>query len=75
MDVFRHHDERVQLKSTFATIAIHSSQEETNVIFDGEQASALPGRKGYEISSGRRDEASRLQERTSAAEAAIFAQA
>jgi hypothetical protein len=42
-------------------------QEETHVSFDHEQFSAVVRREGHEVSPGRGDEASRLQEQTSAA--------
>ena len=72
MDVFRHDDKRVQLKAVFATISVDSLQEESDVVFDDEEPSALPGLEGDEVSSGWRDQSSRLQERTSAAKAAVF---
>jgi len=68
MDMLRHNDERMEVKSAFAAVAIHGLQKESNVIVDYEQAASLPGLERYEISSGRRDESSRLQEQTSAAE-------
>jgi hypothetical protein len=43
-------------------------QEETHVRFDHEQFSAVVRRERHEVSSRRGDEASRLQEQTSAAE-------
>jgi hypothetical protein len=73
MDMFGHDDEGVELISSFATISVQSLQEESDVVLDDEQPATLPRREGNEISSGRRDESSRLQEQTSAAEAAAFA--
>ena len=73
MDVFWHEHEGVNLETAFTPVAIHRYKKEPRVIFDDEQSPALPGLKGNEISSGRRDEASRLQDQTSAAKAAIFA--
>lgn len=72
MHVFRHNDEGVDLESAFAAMAIHRLQEESDVVFDDEKAAALPCLEGHEIRSGRGDEASRLQQQTSAAKAAIL---
>jgi len=74
MDVLGHEDEGMELKLSFAAIAVKSVQEEADIVLDNEEPSALPRREGNEVSSGRRDESSRLQEQTSAAKAAIFAQ-
>jgi hypothetical protein len=72
MDVLGHEDEGMELKVPFAAIAVKSVQEEADIVLDNEEPSALPRREGNEVSSGRRDESSRLQEQTSAAKAAIF---
>jgi len=72
VEVLRHYNEGVNLKSSFAPIAINCLQEESDIVFYDEEFSAVPGRKGNEVSSGRRGESARLQERTSAAKAAIF---
>ena len=71
--MFRHHNERVEFKAPFASVTVDRLQEEANVVLDHEEPSTLPGGKRDEISSGRGDESYRLQKRTSAAEAAIFA--
>ena len=73
MDVLGHHHKGVELESAFAAVAIQSLQEKMHEVLDDEQSSALPCRERHKICSGRRDESSRLQEQTSAAEAAIFA--
>ena len=70
--MFRHDDERVDLKSSFATISIKGLKKESNVVLDYEQSPSLPCRECYKVGSGRRDEPSWLQERTSAAKAAVF---
>jgi hypothetical protein len=74
MDMLGHNDEGVNLKAAFSPMAVHGLQEKPDVVLDNEESSALPRREGDEVSSGRGDESSRLQEQTSAAEAAIFAQ-
>jgi hypothetical protein len=73
VDVLGHDDERVELKSRFTTVSVESLQEKTNVVLDNKKATSLPGRECNEIRAGWRDEASGLQEQTSAAKAAIFA--
>ena len=73
MHVLGHDNEGMDLKSTFAAVAVHRLQEEFDAIFNDEQAASLPRQKRYEISSRRGEESSRFQERTSAAKAAIFA--
>jgi len=72
MRMFRHEDEGVNLKSTFAAVSMESLQEKARVVLDNQQPSTLPRRKGYEIGSGWGDESSWLQEQTSAAKAAVF---
>ncbi len=73
MNVLGHDNEEVNIKSAFTAISIHGLQEESDVVFNDKESPAVPGRKGCEIGSGRRDQSSRLQEQTSAAKAAIFA--
>lgn len=73
MNVLGHHNEDMKQKTPFPTVSIYGFQEEANVIFDNKESSSLPRRECDEISSGRRDEASRFQKQTSAAKAA-FAQ-
>jgi len=73
MNMLWHYDEGVNFKASFATVAIHCLKQGAHVVFYNEQFSAMPCRKSYEISSGRRDESSMLQEHTSAAKSAIFA--
>ena len=68
MHVLGHNDKGVQFISAFASILIERLQENPGVGFDDEQFAAIPSRKSREISSGRGDEASRFQGRTSAAE-------
>jgi hypothetical protein len=71
---FGHEDEGVDLKSPFAAMSEEGLKEEADIVFDDEESTTLPSREGDEKSSGRRDESSRLQERTSATESrAIFA--
>ena len=67
MHMLRHHNEGVQLISAFAAIAIKGFQKETHIDFDNEQFSRVESAKRHEVSSGRRDESSRLQGETSAA--------
>jgi hypothetical protein len=73
MNMLRHQNEGVQLIASSATVAVHCFEKESGVAFDHKKSPALPGRKGYEISSGWGDESSRPQEQTSAAKAAWFA--
>jgi hypothetical protein len=73
VDMLRHDNERVNSKPAFASISIEGLQKKACVVLDNEQPSALPCRERNEISSGRGDESSWLQEQTSAAKAAIFA--
>ena len=73
VNMFRHHDEGVELKMPFASITIDCLQEQANMVLDHKEPSTLPGSKRHEIRSGWGDQAYRLQEQTSAAEAAIFA--
>jgi hypothetical protein len=72
MNVFWHEYKGVNLETTFTPVPIHSYKKGPRIIFDDEESAALPSRKGNEVSSGRRDESSRLQEQTSAAKAASF---
>ncbi len=67
VNVFGHDHERVQFVTALAAVPINRLQEKSNVIFDDEQFSAIVRREGYEISSRRGDESSRLQGETSAA--------
>ena len=71
--VLGHDHERMELEAAFAAVAIQRLQKETDVVLDDEESSSVPGGKGNEIGSRWRDKAARLQEQTSAAEAAIFA--
>jgi hypothetical protein len=73
VDVLGHDDESVELKPAFTSVSIERLQKEADVVFDHEQTPTLPRGESDEIRSGRGDESSRLQERTSAAKAAIFA--
>jgi len=73
MNVLGHDDEGVQLISAFATITVNGLEEEAGVVFDDKETAALPGRERYEVGSGWREEASGLQEQTSAAQAATSA--
>jgi hypothetical protein len=68
MHVFGHDDESMQFVAAFATIPIDSLQEEADIDFDHEQFAAVVRRKSHEIGSRWRDESSRLQGETSAAE-------
>jgi hypothetical protein len=72
MNVLRHKDERVQFVPALTAMPIEGSQKKPNVRFDDEQPAAIPSREGYEIRSGRRDESSRLQGETSAAESRAY---
>jgi hypothetical protein len=68
MNMLRHDDERVQFVSPLATISIDRLQENPDVHFDDKQFTSIESRERHEISSGRGEEASRLQRQTSAAE-------
>jgi len=68
MNMLGHKDEGMELKSAFVAISVQSFQEKADIVLDDEESATLPRREGDEISSGRRDESSRLQEQTSAAE-------
>jgi hypothetical protein len=68
MHMLRHQDKRMQFVPALSAMPVERLQEEPNVRFDNEQPTATPRREGYEISSGRGDEPSRLQGETSAAE-------
>src|SRR2546423_12576759 len=67
MDVLGHQNERMQFIPAFAPVPIKRRQEEGSVRFNNEQSPPLPRRKRHEISSGRGEKPSRLQEQTSAA--------
>lgn len=68
MDMLRHDDESIKVKSAFAAVSIDRFEEDSDVILDHEKAPSLPCREGYKVGSGRRDQSSRLQVQTSAAE-------
>jgi hypothetical protein len=68
MHMLGHDDKRVQLVSALAAMPIERLQEKLHVRFDHKQPAAIPSREGYEVSSGRGNESSRLQGQTSAAE-------
>jgi len=72
MNMFGHEDEGVDLKSPFAAMSEEGLKEEADIVLDDEEPPTLPSRERDEISSGRRDESSRLQERTSAAESRVL---
>jgi len=72
MNVLRHDDERMDLKAALTAVSVEGLEEDAHVVFNDEKTTSLPSREGYEVSSGRGDESSRLQERTSAAKAASF---
>lgn len=61
MDVFRHHDKSMKAITALAVISEKSCQKDSHVVLDDEKASTTPGAKGYKVSSGRRNESSRLQ--------------
>jgi len=54
MDVLGHYDESMKLKAVFAAVSTDRLEEQAGVILDDEKASSVPGREGYEISSGGR---------------------
>ena len=72
VNVFGHNNKGVELIASFASVSVESLQQEGRIVLDYKEPSTLPCRERCEISSGRGDESSRLQERTSAAKAAIF---
>jgi len=67
MNMFGHHDKRVQIVLALPSMPISRLKEEAYVIFDDKQFPSVPRREGHEVSSRRRDESSRLQSGTSAA--------
>jgi hypothetical protein len=67
MNVFRHDDESVQFISALAAMSVERLQKEPDVRFNDKQFPAVVRREGYEITSRRRDESSRLQGETLAA--------
>jgi hypothetical protein len=67
MNMLGHDDECVQFEAAFPAIAVERLQKEAHVSFDDEQFPAMVRRERHEVGSWRRDELSRLQERTSAA--------
>jgi hypothetical protein len=71
--MFGHDDEGVKLRASFVAISINGLKQQSDMVLDHKQPTSLPRRERNKISSGRGDETSRLQEQTSAAEAAIFA--
>jgi hypothetical protein len=71
MNVFGHDNESLQPVTAFATIPVERLQENPYIDFNDKQFAAVERRKGYEVSSRRRHESSRLQERTSAAESRV----
>jgi hypothetical protein len=72
MNMFGHEDEGGDLKSPFAAMSEEGLKEEADIVLDNKESTTLPSREGDEISSGRRDESSRLQEQTSAAESHVL---
>lgn len=72
MYMLGHNHEGMQKVSPLPFIAIQSLQKQSRVAFDNKKSAALPSREGYEISSGRGDEPSRLQGQTSAAESRVL---
>jgi hypothetical protein len=68
MRMVGHDNKHMQLVSPIAAMPIERLQEKLHVRFDHKQPAAIPSREGYEVSSGRGNESSRLQGQTSAAE-------
>ena len=71
--MFGHEDKGVQFESSLRAIAIESLEKESYVRFDDEEPAALPGRKRHEICPVWIEERVGFKGRTSAAEAALFA--
>ena len=71
MKVFGHEHKGVKLELSLAAIRVESLQEEARHWFGYEQASSLPGDRGYEVGPRRRDCAHRFQKLTSAAESRV----
>ncbi len=42
MDMFGHEDEGVKLITAFAAMSVQSCEEETSIVLDNQQSSALP---------------------------------
>jgi len=68
MDMLWHQDESVQTVTAFSTMPVKRFQKDPHIDFNDEQFAAVVSRKGYEVGSGWRDESSRFQEQTPAAE-------
>jgi len=60
--VFRHDYESVDFVIAVATISEESCEEYSYIVLDNEESSAPPSAGSYKVSSGRRDESSRLQD-------------
>jgi hypothetical protein len=73
VNVLWHNDKNMKLITAITAVAIKGFQKETDVIFNDEQLSAMMGGESNKVRSGRGEGSSRLQERTSATNAAIFA--
>jgi len=71
--VFRHEDEGMQLKSSRPSIAVHRFEKKARIRLQDEKPSPRPRGERNEISPMRGESTSRLQQRTSAAEAALIA--
>jgi len=71
MKMFGHEHKGVKLGLSLAAIRVESLQEEACHWFGYEQASSLPGDRGYEVGPRRRDCAHRFQKLTSAAESRV----
>jgi hypothetical protein len=70
MNVLGHDDECVQSITALPAMAVESLKEEAHVVLNREQFSAMMSGESYKIRSRWGEESSRLQKRTSAAEAA-----
>jgi hypothetical protein len=68
MKVLRHHHKGMQFITALATMPIDGLQKDPHIDFHDEQFAAVVGRESHEIRSGWRDESSRLQRQTPAAE-------
>ena len=63
----------MEFESSLAAIAVEGLEEKPRVRFDDEQPLPLPSQESHEVGSVWFEITSRLQERTSAAEATILA--
>ena len=62
MYMLGHEHKCMNEEASLASVSKHGYEEKPDVIFDDEESAPLPCRERYEVSPGRGDESSRLQE-------------